>query len=82
MADSSHVAAVTGGKDALGRWREQHPGTNLDLQGADLSAQNLDGYNLSGAILDRADLTGAILRQADLTGANLANARLKQANGY
>jgi uncharacterized protein YjbI with pentapeptide repeats len=68
MADSSDVAIVTGGKEAFQIWRDQHPGTILDLTGANLSNQNLDSY----------DLSGAILAQADLTSSNLANARLEQ----
>lgn len=54
------------------QWRKEHPGTTIQLAGA-----NLEGAALKEADLGNADLRGANLQGADLQGANLRKANLK-----
>jgi len=74
MANPEHVKIVRQGADAIAEWRQQQPGTQLDLIYADLS-----GIDLRRADLGFADLEGADLSQANLHSANLAGAKLIEA---
>ena len=50
MSNPKHVEIVRQGKEAIDVWRTAHPGTHL----------NLGGANLTGADLNEADLRGVI----------------------
>jgi hypothetical protein len=86
MANEEHLHILRQGVDAWNTWRQEHPGIEPDLRGADLREADLRGANLhetnlSEANLLKADLTGAklgraILHRADLSGANLREANL------
>jgi uncharacterized protein YjbI with pentapeptide repeats len=75
MANSEHLAIVQQGVDAINRFAEENPTSELDLAGADLS-----GRDLRSARLMRADLRNANLSKCDLRGASLANANLTGAD--
>jgi hypothetical protein len=79
VANPDHVELVRQGKEAVARWREQHPREKLDLSDADLTKVNLGEMDLTGADLTGADLRevqlgGADLREADLSGAEIDGA--------
>jgi uncharacterized protein YjbI with pentapeptide repeats len=67
MANDEHVALLKQGVAAWNAWREENPGVDVDLSGANLSRATLFYAKLSGA-----DLSKAILIGADLSGANLS----------
>lgn len=74
------------GLDVWNKWREENPEIKPDLEGINLSGENLCkanlsktrlfGANLHGTNLDRANLIGAVLDGANLHGANLSRANL------
>jgi hypothetical protein len=81
MANEEHLAQLKRGVEAWNDWRDENPGIQLDLRGADLRRVDLCGTHLRGAILDetilrRANLTGADLRGADLPGARMEGTTL------
>jgi hypothetical protein len=80
MANPEHVEIVKKGRDAIAKWRAQHPTGQLDLSGADLSGADLHWADLSWADLRGADLRAAYLRGASLSGANLTVADLSGAD--
>ncbi len=74
MSKPEHVQLARQGTLAISRWREQHPGEQLDFSGANLSNYNLNRADLSGADFSGADLIGIHLNQANLQKANLREA--------
>ena len=74
MANSQHMALARQGTLMIARWREQHPGEQLDFSGASLTSHNLNRADLSEADLTGADLVGARFNQADLHNAIMRDA--------
>jgi len=72
MANQEHVEIVRRGWAAIARWREENPGTILDLRGA-----YLRGVNLGDSDLHDSDLRGSVIRGAYLQGARLDGANLR-----
>ena len=95
MANQEHLSLLGQGVESWEIYRQEHPGTRLDLRGADLSEfdlknahligarfnkANLRGINLSKARLDSCDFSDAFLLDADLRGACLRNANFNNAD--
>ncbi len=85
MANMEQVQIVRQGRDAVARWREEHPGESLDLNACYMSHTRIPLVDLSGADLRNSDLMGAMLRRANLSGCrlnpiHLYRADLRQAN--
>jgi hypothetical protein len=74
------VETVKQGAKEIEKWRNEHPGEQLDLFGADLAEAELSGADLREANLRSADLRGANLGGAKLSAADMAEARLGHAN--
>lgn len=71
MADMDQVQIVRQGRDAVARWREEHPGEAMDLYGSYMSHARIPLVDLSGADLRDTDFMGAMLRRANLSGCYL-----------
>lgn len=71
MADMDQVQIVRQGRDAVARWREEHPGEVMDLYGSYMSHTRVPMVDLSGADLRDSDFMGAMLRRANLSGCYL-----------
>jgi len=67
MANPDHLARLQEGATAWNAWREQNPGIQPDLSGADLIQRDLRGINLRGVDLRGTELQDALLNSADLT---------------
>ncbi len=80
MANMEQVQIVRQGRDAVARWREDHPGEFLDLNACYMSHTRIPLVNLSGADLRNADLMGAMLRRADLSDCRLNPVHLYRAD--
>jgi uncharacterized protein YjbI with pentapeptide repeats len=80
MPNLDHVVNLKKGRYTWKKWREDNPGVEIDLSGANLTQASLDGLNLSGADLSYSLLSHASLRHADLSYANLKNAKLTRAD--
>ena len=76
MAKPEHLERLMQGVRTWNDWRMMHPGTEVDLRGANLSGVNLTGADLRGADLSGADLSNAYLREAELSEANLSESNL------
>ena len=80
MATEEHVAVMmaysAGDREAITRWRAEHPGESLELSDADLSDMDFAGADLSEASLLDANLSGTKLSGANLFGADLAGVNL------
>jgi len=71
MADMAQVQIARQGRDAVARWREEHPGEVMDLYGSYMSNTRMPLVDLSGADLRDSDFMGAMLRRANLSGCYL-----------
>ena len=80
MANMEHVLLVKRGRDAVARWREEHPNQTLDLNASYMSYVRLPQVDLRGADLRDADLMGAGLQRANLSGCYLNPCHLYRAN--
>jgi uncharacterized protein YjbI with pentapeptide repeats len=80
MANAEHLALVHQGVEAINRFSEANPNSELDLSGADLSGRDLRAARLMGADLRGANLSGCDLREARLTNVNLERADLRDAD--
>ena len=80
MANMEHVQLVKRGRDAVARWREEHPGQNFDLNASYMSYARLPQVDLSGSDLRNSDLMGAGLQRANLSGCYLNPCHLYRAN--
>ncbi len=80
MANQEQLDLLKQGVPQWNEWRKQHPQTQPDLSGADLSRAVLRGANLSGANLRGADLLGAEMIEADLSRAILIEADLSRSD--
>ena len=84
MAIPQHLEVLKQGVAAWNKWREDNPGEEPDLAGANLSKADLKQANfretdLRWADLTRSNLSGAYLNRADLRRANLSQAVFKKA---
>ena len=85
MAIPQHLEVLKKGVEAWNKWRNDNPGEEPDLAGANLSKTDLKKANFKETDLRWADLTGtnlsgAFLNRADLRRANLSQAIFKMAN--
>lgn len=85
MANAEQLAILKQGVKVWNEWRNQHPASAIDLNGAELSGANLRWANLYEANLSEADLSRAFLKEANFMGAhffqtNLAHADLFHTN--
>ena len=71
MANMEQVQIVRQGRDAVARWREEHPGEFMDLNACYMSHTRIPMVNLTGADMRNSDLMGAMLRRADLSDCRL-----------
>ena len=71
MANMDQVQIVRQGRDAVARWREEHPGEFMDLNASYMSHIRIPMVNLTGADMRNSDLMGAMLRRADLSDCRL-----------
>ena len=71
MANMDQVQIVRQGRDAVARWREEHPGEFMDLNTCYMSHTRIPMVNLTGADLRNSDMMGAMLRRADLSDCRL-----------
>ena len=80
MANMEQVQIVRQGRDAVARWREEHPGEVLDLNACYMSHARIPQADLSGSDMRNADLMGAMLRRANLSGCRLNPAHMYRAD--
>ena len=80
MANMEQVQIVRQGRDAVARWREEHPGEALDLNACYMSHTRIPMADLSGADLRNSDLMGAMLRRANLSDCRLNPVHLYRAD--
>lgn len=80
MANMEQVQIVRQGRDAVARWREEHPGEALDLNACYMSHTRIPMVNLSGSDMRNSDLMGAMLRRADLSDCRLNPIHLYRAD--
>jgi hypothetical protein len=80
MADHQQLSILRSGGDVWNAWRNEHRGTQVNLQGADLQGQDLVQANLAFADLSEAQLSGANLTQADMSHCRLHSANLSGTN--
>lgn len=85
MAIPHHLEVLKQGVATWNKWREDNPGEEPDLAGANLSKANLKEANfretdLRWADLTRTNLSSAFLNRADLRRANLSQANFNKAN--
>ena len=71
MANMEHVQIVKRGRDPVARWREEHPGENMDLNASYMSYARIPQVDLSGADIRDSDLMGATLPRANLSGCRM-----------
>lgn len=71
MANMDQVQIVRQGRDAVAKWREEHPGEFMDLNACYMSHTRIPMVNLTGADMRNSDMMGAMLRRADLSDCRL-----------
>ena len=76
MADMEQVQIVRRGRDAVAKWREDHPGESMDLYNCYMSHARIPMVDLHGADMRDSDLMGAMLRRANLSGCYLNTVHL------
>ena len=81
MANEEYLAKLKEGVSVWLEWRENHPDTRPDLNGADLGWTDLRQALLRDADLPEAHLNGADLQRAKLEEANLRGADLREVKG-
>ena len=82
MANEEQLAILRQGVDVWNKWREEHPGVEIDLSDASLKRTNLKKVMLRGANLSGTDFSQTRLAWADLSGANLYKANFYVADLY
>jgi uncharacterized protein YjbI with pentapeptide repeats len=80
MANMDQVQVVRQGRDAVARWREQHPGEAMDLYNCYMSHVRIPQVDLSGADMRDSDFMGAMMRRANLSGCYLNPSHLYRAD--
>ena len=76
MANMEHVQIVRQGRDAVVKWRQEHPGENLDLFNCYMSHARIPMVDLHNCDMRDSDFMGAMLRRANLSGCYLNPAHL------
>lgn len=76
MADMDLVQIIKQGREAVDKWREEHPGQIMDLHQCFMSHVRMPMVDLRGADMRDADFMGAMLRRANLAGSYLNPAHL------
>jgi uncharacterized protein YjbI with pentapeptide repeats len=76
MANMEHVQIVRLGRDAVAKWREEHPGENPDLVNCYMSHARIPMVDLHNCDMRDSDFMGAMLRRANLSGCYLNPAHL------
>jgi uncharacterized protein YjbI with pentapeptide repeats len=76
MANQAHLARLKEGVGSWNEWRQNNPGVEIDLSGADLGGADVVAVNFSGANLCAVHLNSAHLHHANLTNARLSTAIL------
>ncbi len=71
MANMDQVQIVRQGRDAVAKWREEHPGEFMDLNACYMSHTRIPMVNLTGSDMRNSDMMGAMLRRADLSDCRL-----------
>jgi len=79
MANEEQLAILSQGVDVWNKWRRTNYTENIDLQGAEIPAINLQGADFREADLHEAILWNPNLSQADFTLADLHHASLSGA---
>ncbi len=64
------------GAEAWNKWRKNHPGAALNLDGFSLKNLDLDGIDFSAISMQGATVTGCSLKRANLISANFENSNL------
>lgn len=80
MANMEQVQIVRQGRDAVAKWREEHPGEALDLYNCYMSHTRIPMVDLHGSDLRDSDFMGAMMRRANLSGCYLNPAHLYRAD--
>ncbi|MCI0798960.1 MAG: toll/interleukin-1 receptor domain-containing protein [Chloroflexi bacterium] len=80
MANMDHVQLVKRGRDTVARWREEHPGENMDLNASYLSFARIAQVDLRGADIRDSDLMGAMMARANLSNCRMNPCHLYRAN--
>ncbi len=80
MANMDHVQLVKRGRDTVARWREEHPGENMDLNASYLSYARIAQVDLRGADIRDSDLMGAMMARANLSHCRMNPCHLYRAN--
>ena len=78
MANQEHVLILKAGVHIWNKWREKYPVAKPDLQGADLTKDNLFGGSFQNTDLRGANLDGTSFANANLHGANLEGTNLEK----
>ena len=80
MANMDQVQIVRQGRDAVAKWREEHPNETLDLYNCYMSHTRIPMVDLHGSDMRDSDLMGAMLRRANLSGCYLNPSHLYRAD--
>ena len=80
MANMDEVQIVRKGRDAVNKWREEHPGESMDLYNCYMSHARMPMVDLRGADMRDGDFMGAMLRRANLSGCYLNPVHLYRAD--
>lgn len=80
MANMEQVQIVRQGRDAVARWREEHPGENFDLNASYMSHARIPQVDLSGSDIRDSDFMGAMLRRSNLSGCFMNSVHMYRAN--
>ena len=80
MANMEQVQIVRQGRDAVARWREEHPGENFDLNTSYMSHARIPQVDLSGSDIRDSDFMGAMLRRSNLSGCFMNSVHMYRAN--
>lgn len=79
MGNGKHYLLVKEGAQAVEKWRQENPETQLDLTWTDLSNVILSGLDLSYADLRWCNLSKVNLEGTDLSNADLSKSNLSEA---
>jgi uncharacterized protein YjbI with pentapeptide repeats len=80
MANPEHLAILKQGVEVWNKWREENPGTKIDLRKTNFSETDLRWADLREAKISRADFRSADLRGARLNWTILIKAKFSNAN--
>lgn len=80
MANMEHVQLVKRGRDAVAKWRQEHPAERLDLNASYMSYARIPQVDLSGSDIRNSDFMGAVMQRANLSRCLLNPCHLYRAN--